>query len=156
MVSGLTDLMSASTDKATPVTYTTKSAIAAFASLIVVYGGYFAWAWPPGHPAGEVLAHMIGAAILMTMIMVALEIAIAINSRRAGEPPGRIDERDTINGLRSVRNGYYALIALVWCVPFVALAGASPILLANLCLGMLAAAEAVHFGSRIVYGSAGA
>lgn len=138
------------------MSYTTKSAFAAFASLILVYGVYFAWAWPSGHRAGDVLAHMIGAAILMTMIMVALEIAIALHGRQAGEASGRTDERDTINGLRSVRNGYYVLIALVWCVPFVALAGPSPVLLANLCLGMLVAAEAVHFGSRIVYGSAGA
>src|SRR5271165_4934792 len=103
--------------------YTTKSSIAAFAALVVVYGGYFVWAWPPGHPAADVLEHMIGAAILMTMIMVALEIAIALNSRRTSEPAGRIDERDAIIGLRSARNGYYTLIALVWCVPFVALAG---------------------------------
>ncbi len=135
--------------------YTTKSAIAAFPALVVVYGGYFAWAWPPGHRAADVVAHMIGAAILMTMIMVGLEIAIAIHGRKTGEQAGRIDERDAIIGLRSARNGYYALIALVWCVPFVALAGASPILLANLCLGMLVAAEAVHFGSRIVYASSG-
>lgn len=134
--------------------YATKSSIAAFAALIVVYGGYFVWAWP-GHRAADVLAHMIGAAILMTIIMVALEIALALNSRRTSEPAGRIDERDAVVGLRSARNGYYTLIALVWCVPFVALAGASPVLLANLCLGMLVMAEAVRFGSRIAYGSSG-
>jgi hypothetical protein len=137
------------------MTYTAKSSTAALAALVVVYGLYFAWAWPPGHRAAEVVAHMIGAAILLTAIMAALEIAIALDGLRRRERAGRIDERDAIVGLRSARNGYYALIAMIWCVPFVALAGASPVLLANLCLGMLVVAEVVHFGSRIVYGSSG-
>jgi len=137
------------------MSYTTKSSMAAFAALVIVYGAYFAWAWPSGHRAPDVVVHMIGAAILLTVIMIALEVAIAVNALRTREPLGRIDERDTIIGLRSARNGYYTLIAMFWCVPFVALAGASPVLLANLCLGMLVVAEAVHFGSRMVYDSLG-
>ncbi len=137
------------------MSYTTKSSIAAFAALMVVYGAYFAWAWPSGHLAADVVVHMIGAAILLAVIMIALEVAIAVNALRTREPVGRRDERDAIVGLRSTRNGYYTLISLFWCVPFIALAGASPILLANLCLGMLVVAEAVHFGSRIAYGYSG-
>jgi hypothetical protein len=148
--------MSAQTDKAAIVNYRTKSAVAALAALTTVYGAYFLWAWPPGHRASEVVGRMTGAAVLMTAIMIALEIAIALEARRRSEAAGRTDERDAVIGLRSARNGYYALIAMVWCVPFVALAGASPVLLANLCLGMLVVAEAVHFGSRIVYGASGA
>lgn len=137
------------------MSYTTRSAIAAFAALVIVYGAYFAWAWPPGHRAADVVAHVIGAVILLVVIMVALEIAIAVNALRTREPVGRRDERDAIVGLRSTRNGYYTLISLFWCVPFIALAGASAILLANLCVGILVVAEAVHFGSRIVYGYSG-
>jgi hypothetical protein len=137
------------------MSYTTKSSLAAFAALVIVYGAYFAWAWPSGHHAADVVVHMIGAAILLAAIMIVLEVAIAINALRTREPLGRSDERDSIIGLRSTRNGYYTLIAMFWCVPFVALVGASPVLLANLCLGMLVVAEAVHFGSRIVYGSLG-
>ena len=64
--------MSALTDKAAPVNYATKSSLAAFGALVVVYGVYFVWAWSPSHRAADVVAHMIGAAILMTVIMVAL------------------------------------------------------------------------------------
>jgi hypothetical protein len=135
------------------MTYATKSSLAALGALILVYGGYFLWALPVGRRTPEVLAHMIGAVILMTVIMIAAEIAIALDELRRDQSAGRTDERDRIVGLRSARNGYYALLAVVWFVPFAVLAGMSPIVLANLSLGMLVAAEAVRFASRIIYGA---
>lgn len=138
------------------MSYKSKSALAALTALVVVYGAYFLWACVPGRPAPVVLVHMVGAAIGLVLILTALEIAIAIGNRKALQSAKWTDERDNSNGLRSARNGYYVLAGLIWTAPFIALAGAPPVLLANLCLGMLVAAEAVQFGSRVVYDRLGA
>lgn len=130
------------------MSYKAKSSLAAMAALALVYGAYFLWARSPGRTAPESLAHMVAAAIAMAIIVIILEIVIAVRDRNSA---GRMDERDRIIGLRSTRNGYVALIAMIWWFPLVALLGASPVFLANLSLGILVAAEAVHFGSRVVY-----
>lgn len=133
------------------MSYRTKSALAAVLALGGVYGAYFVWASQPGRGAPDILAHMIGAVILLTAVMIGLEVAIAVHDRAWAKSGGAIDERDRLNGLRGARNGYYALVGFVALAPFVALAGAPPVLMANLCLGVLVAAEIIHFGSRVVY-----
>ncbi|HEY5411023.1 MAG TPA: hypothetical protein VIJ94_09895 [Caulobacteraceae bacterium] len=132
--------------------YKAKSSLAGLAALALVYGSYFLWALAPGHTAHDDLAHMVGAAIGLTIILIILEIIIAVRDR---SPAARVDERDSIVGLRSARNGYYALVGMIWWVPIVALLGAPAVLLANLSLGMLVLAEMVHFGSRVIYDRVG-
>jgi hypothetical protein len=133
------------------MSYKTKISLATVIGLALVYGAYFLWAWRPGHSAPEIFIHIVGAAILLIAVMIALATAVAVREVVIVKSGGRIDERDQTNELRSARNGYYALISLIWPAPFVVLAGASPVLVANLALAVLVLAEMVHFGSRVVY-----
>ncbi len=138
------------------LSYNTKVSLATVVGLAMVYGAYFLWAWRPGHSAPEIFTHIVGAAILLVVVMIALATAVAVREVVIVKSGGHVDERDQTNELRSARNGYYALISLIWPAPFVVLAGASPVLLANLALAVLVLAEMVHFGSRVVYDLRGA
>ncbi len=131
--------------------YKAKISLATAIGLAFVYGAYFLWAWRPGHSAPEILTHIVGAAILLVVVMIALATAVAVREAVVMKSGGRVDERDRNNELRSARNGYYALISLMWPAPFVVLGGASPVLVANLALAVLVLAEMVHFGSRVIY-----
>ena len=133
------------------MSFKTKISLAAVVALLLVYGAYFLWASRPGHSGPEIFVHMVGAAILLAVLMIALAATIAVLDVLVARSGGVVDERDRANELRGVRNGYYALAGLIWLAPFIALAGASPLLLANLCLGVLVLAEIIHFGSRVAY-----
>lgn len=138
------------------MSYNAKISLATAIGLAVVYGAYFLWAWRPGHSAPEIFTHLVGAAILLVVVMIALATAVAVREAVVMKSGGRVDERDLNNELRSARNGYYALISLIWPAPFVVLGGASPVVVANLALAALFLAEMVHSGSRVIYDLRGA
>ena len=138
------------------MSYNAKISLATAIGLAVVYGAYFLWAWRPGHSAPEIFTHLVGAAILFVVVMIALATAVAVREAVVMKSGGRVDERDLNNELRSARNGYYALISLIWPAPFVVLGGASPVVVANLALAALFLAEMVHSGSRVIYDLRGA
>lgn len=138
------------------MSYSGKSSAAAMAAIAAVYGTYFLWAREPGRGPFEVLTHMIGAIIAIAIIATVLEILIAISIRRSGSSPHRTDERDSLIGARSARNGYYALLSMIWILLFLALRGASGVLIANSLLAMIVLAELVNFGSRVFYDGRGA
>ena len=133
------------------MSYRTKSSLAALLALGLVYGAYFLWAGRPGHSPSDILHHMIGAVVILTVVMIGLGVAIALRDVAVKRSSGVVDERDRAIELRSARNGFYALMGLLWLAPFVALAGVSPVLMANLSLAVLVVAEMVHFGSRAAY-----
>jgi hypothetical protein len=138
------------------MSYKAKRSLLAVVAIMLSYGIYFLWAGRQGHAPQDFLSHMIGAFILLATMMILLEIAIAVQDRASARSAGIVDERDRLNDLRSARNGYYVLVSLSWLTPFALLNSASPILVANLLLGILVIAEIVHFSSRVVYDLRGA
>jgi hypothetical protein len=151
IMSGLADIASGLRDMEAWMGYKGKSAMAACGATILVYGAYFLWAAAPGHSAASILAHMIAAILGMVAVMVTLEIAMAVLAARRGAGLLQADERDALIGARSARNGYYALLSLIWLVPVLALSGATAAQTANGVLAMIVLAELVHFGSRVMY-----
>lgn len=133
------------------MSYKSQSALAALLALSVVYGGYFAWAAGAPRPPGEILWGLVGTVVALTVILVVLETALAVRAHLMRQGGHRADERDTLNELRSARNGFFAVMGLVWLTPVAALAGGAPVLIANLALAAMVLGEAVHFGSRVVY-----
>ena len=138
------------------MSYKAKSAAVAAVAMAVVYGAYFLWV-ARGAPTGaDVLAHMIGAIVAVAIIATVLQIVVAVIDRRAAASGSRTDERDRLIATRGARNGYYALLSMIWVAPVLALSGAPSTLTANAILGMIVLAEMVHFGSRVVYDARGA
>jgi len=134
------------------MSYTGQRSLAALAAILLVYSTYFVWASAPGRDAHAVFSHMAGTVIVLVIVLIALEIGVAIITARTGQ---KTDERDRAITARAARNGYFAVFSGLWVMPLLALAGASPILLANCLLGLMVFAEAVHFASCALYSRTG-
>jgi Ca2+/Na+ antiporter len=134
------------------MTYREKSAAASIAAIVLVYGFYafrlmgapklLATPLAPVHAVGA----LVGSTVLLVIILSAIHIVIVARAR-----PEKVDERDRIVGLRSVRNGYYMLAACLWGVAMLALTGRPPVLLAYLLVAGFAVAEVVRYASQLVY-----
>ena len=133
------------------MSYKGKSSVAAFAAIALVYGLYFAWAMGSGKNSTEVLVHMIGTVVALTIILTIIEIGIAVWELRLGRLALARDERDNLNSTRSARNAYYVLLALIVPTPILVLTPIPPNVTANVLLAILVVAELVNYGSRAVY-----
>ena len=131
--------------------YRGKSSAATAAAMLLVYGGYFLWASRPGLPASNLLAGMLGTIVVLTVLAAIFEILIQITERRSLAAGRLADERDALNAARGARNGYYALLSVIWIAPVMVLLGSPTQSTANCLLGMIVFAEIVHFASRAVY-----
>jgi len=138
------------------VGYKGKSSAAMAAAMLAVYGGYFLWASRPGRGPSDVLEAMVATIVALAVLATLLEIVIQITDRRARAAGRMTDERDMHNAARGARNGYYALLAVVWVAPVMVLLGSPALFTANCLLGMIVFAEIVHFGSRAFYDAHGA
>jgi hypothetical protein len=134
------------------MTYREKSAAASIAAIVLVYGFYAirllgaaGLLVTPLAPLVAVKA-LIGSTIVLVIILTAIHIVIVARARREA-----VDERDRIVGLRSVRNGYYALAACLWGVAMLALTARPPVLLAYALVAGFAVAEVVRYASQLVY-----
>jgi hypothetical protein len=137
------------------VGYKGKSSAAMAAAMLAVYGGYFLWASRPGLRPADVLAAMVATIVALAVLATVLEIVIQITERRARAAGRMSDERDIRNAARGARNGYYALLAVIWVAPVIVLLGSPALFTANCLLGMIVFAEVVHFGSRALYDARG-
>ncbi len=137
------------------MSFRARSAAMTTAAIAVIFGAYFAWSSAKERSAAQSLAEFIAAIIVLTVVITAFEIAVAIvHRRRRGERLA--DERDALISARSARNGYFTLLAGVWVTPILALTGAPGLITANFTLGMIVLAEIVNFGSRVAYDLRGA
>lgn len=126
-----------------------KSAAVVVATLIVVYGGYFAWAFTGPRPQDDTVGALVTAALLVILVTIVSHVALAIGYRREARE-GR-DERDTLIGWRAGRNAYYVLMAGVWVIPTLAVMHAGKGAYANAFVALLMASEIANYGSRIYY-----
>ena len=133
------------------MSYAAQRSLAVLAGVLLVYAAYFTWALTPGHDAESVCYHMATTIVALLVLTIALQIAIAINAARHGRNSAETDERDRLIAARSARNGYYALMAGLWAMPFVALYGATPVLMANCLLALTVLGEAIQLASRAAY-----
>ncbi|MEO8926681.1 MAG: hypothetical protein ABI306_05905 [Caulobacteraceae bacterium] len=136
--------------------YQGKSSAATAGAIATVYGAYFLWTLQPNLSVANVMAHIVGTVVLLAVIAAVLEIFIYVSERRAKAAGRLADERDALNAARSARNGYYALLSLVWIVPPAVLLPIPAMFAANCILGMIVFAEIVHYASRAFYDSRGA
>jgi hypothetical protein len=137
------------------MSYTGQRSLAALGAILLMYGAYFVWAAAPGRSVDAVSSRMAGTVLFLVIVLVVLEIGVAINAVRTGQTTGLADERDRLIAARSARNGYFAVFSGLWFMPFLALSGASSVLIANCLLGLMVFAEAVHFASRAIYDRCG-
>ncbi len=137
------------------MSFRARSAAMTTAAIAVIFGAYFAWSSARIRSPGDSLAQFVVAVIILTVVITAFEIVVAIvHRRRRGERMA--DERDALISARSARNGYFTLLAGIWVTPILALTGAPGLIIANFTLGMIVLAEIVNFGSRVVYDLRGA
>lgn len=129
--------------------YREKSAAVVVATLLVVYGGYFAWALTGPRPQDDTVGALITAALLVIVATIVSHVALAIAYRREVRE-GR-DDRDTLIGWRAGRNAYFVLMAGVWFVPVLAIMHAGKGAYANAFVALLMASEIANYGSRIFY-----
>jgi hypothetical protein len=138
------------------VGYKGKSSIATAAAMVLVYGAYFLWAARPGLSASELLGGMIVAIVALAVISAVFEIGVRLHERLTSPAARTSDERDALNAARGARNGYYALLSVIWIAPVMVLLGIPATFTANSLLGMIVFAEIVHFASRAAYDARGA
>ena len=135
--------------------YKGKSSAASAAAMVLVYGGYFLWPAPNTEGAPGLLARMVATIGLLALVAAAFEILVRISERRSRAAGLISDERDALNAARGARNGYYALLSVIWVAPVMVVAGLPAAVTANALLGMIVFAEVVHFASRAIYDARG-
>lgn len=136
-------------------TFREKSIVVQIVSILLVYS-YFAvrlWGFWDYLPTSATVASavmaigaLIGITVCMIIIGVAAHIALAMFSRQE-----TLDERDRVIGLRGSRNAYGALTVGIWCILFLAIAGAPHGALFYAIMGAFALSELVRLGSQLVY-----
>jgi hypothetical protein len=135
--------------------YKGKSSAATAAAILLVYGGYFLWPSESGPSVAGAIGRMIATIVLLAVVVAVFEVFIQLFERRGHAAGQMSDERDALIAARGARNGYYALLSVLWIAPVMVLMGLPAMFTANCLLGMIVLAEIVHFASRAIYDARG-
>lgn len=142
-----------------------KGIAGSLAAALLIYGNYFAESiarWRDGVPDHDAVGRLLGTIALLVVIEVAYQIVIAVV-----EPPSPKDERDRLIDANSNRNAYAVLVVslALLITGVIVIEGISsaewspvpltPLLLAQVMLAALVAAEVVKGVTQLYYYRAG-
>lgn len=139
------------------MSYRERSAWVALITYGLVFGGYFftLWqGWEDAYGQGLSIGLMFGAVVTLVVVAAVLNIAIALFSPKEANAPA--DERETLIDLKAERISSYTLSVGVVCLIGALLIGWNAYLVANLLLASLVISELVKAFAQIAYFRAGA
>jgi hypothetical protein len=139
------------------MSYRERSAWVALITYGLVFGGYFftLWqGWEDAYGQGLSIGLMFGAVVTLVVVAAVLNIAIALFSPKEANAPA--DERETLIDLKAERISSYTLSVGVVCLIGALLIGWNAYLVANLLLASLVISELVKALAQIAYFRAGA